>query len=105
MSEGNGKAKIYQLSISGAVSKEITAQYERAKTAALAGEFKQSLIHIFHRLKHDPLDFGEPLFHYASSGLQLRHAIVAPILVEYAVHPDRPFVILRSITFRPKGAP
>jgi hypothetical protein len=42
------------------------------------------------------LTFGEPLYRLPALRLLVRHAMVAPLVVDYAVYEERPVVFIRG---------
>jgi hypothetical protein len=58
--------------------------------------FLTALRQIVQRLRTDPLTFGEPQYGLPALHLVVRHAIVAPLVVDYAVHTERPLVFIRG---------
>jgi len=76
-----------------AVIKQLHGQAVQTGTGQ---RFLSSFRHIVERLRKDPLGFGEPLYHLPTLQLQVRQAIVLPLVLDYAVHDDRPLVFIRG---------
>ena len=51
---------------------------------------------IVEQLRTDPLTFGEPLYHLPVLKLQVRQAIILPLVVDFAVHEELPLVFIRG---------
>ena len=60
-------------------------------------EFLQKLRTILARLQEDPWHFGERFFPFREMNLMVCHGIIAPYLVDFAIHREQPWVFLRSI--------
>jgi hypothetical protein len=53
------------------------------------------------RLHRDPLVFGEQKYHYRGLKLELRVGIEPPLIVRYAVHEQKPLVIIKDVLALP----
>jgi hypothetical protein len=58
---------------------------------------RMSLQLIFHRLHNDPLSFGEPTNYLKHLHLDVPIAVVAPIVVHFAVHAEQELVLLKKV--------
>lgn len=70
------------------------------REAASQGRGRKALAairRIRQRLSHDPFGFGEPLYHLPALKLQVRTAIVLPLLVDFAVSEERPMVFIKNV--------
>jgi hypothetical protein len=48
-------------------------------------------------LRHDPLAFGEPLYHLHKLKLQVRTGVILPLSIDYAVYQVEPLVFLKGV--------
>jgi hypothetical protein len=48
------------------------------------------------RLREDPADFGEPIYHLPALQLQVRCAVIPPLGIHFAVHDVQPLVFLKD---------
>jgi hypothetical protein len=70
-------------------------QHREAAGAGKGKRFLTSLRHILERLRQDPLAFGDPLYRLPALKLLVCQAAVLPIVVDFAVHEERPLVFIR----------
>jgi hypothetical protein len=56
-----------------------------------------ALRQIYKRLRKDPCDFGESLYRLPALKLVLCQAVIARLLVDYAIHEDLPLVFIRGV--------
>jgi hypothetical protein len=88
--QGNGAPKVYHVSHLGSVKQALRKQYRDAKLQGMGKEYLAALRHIYHRLRHDPHGFGEPLFHLRAVKLLIHTAIHAPFTISSAfTRPNR----------------
>ena len=95
-SSANGKPQ-FQLDISGAI---VEALKELQRQASLQGRGKAFLTAFrkaVERLRRDAVQFGEPLYRLPALRLQVRLAVVSPLVLYFAVHEDRPLVFFKSV--------
>ncbi len=52
---------------------------------------------IVHRLRHNPLGLGEPLFNLPALRLQIRCVVGRPLVVDFAVNKDHFLVFIKGI--------
>ena len=71
--------------------------YNQAKAEGRAEAFMAAAREIADHLQHDPGEFGEPLYRLPALQLEVRHAVVAPLLIYFAVHKDRPLVFIKRV--------
>ena len=95
-SQGNGQRTVYQVHMSQHDSALLKQRHREAAQAGRGKQFMAALRHIIERLKKDPLEFGEPLYSLPALRLLVRQGMVLPLLVDYAVHQDRPLVFVRG---------
>jgi hypothetical protein len=79
--------------------------YKQAKHEGRADAFMDAAREIDHRLRRDPDDFGEPLYRLPALQLEVRHAVIAPLLIYFAVHEDRPLVFIKQVVLLPEKKP
>jgi hypothetical protein len=76
--------------------------YRRAKAKGQADAFIAAARDIAARLQRDADEFGEPLYNLPALNLEVRHAMVAPLLIYFAVHKDRPLVFIKRVALLPE---
>ena len=50
------------------------------------------------QLRKRPARFGEPLYRLPALRMEVRHAVLRPIAVQFGVCEDRPLVFIKSVT-------
>src|SRR5437016_1729077 len=88
----------YQVLSSASISKDFRQLYRKAKQEGRADAFISAARQIGHRLMRTPLEFGEPLYRLPALQLEVRHGAIAPLLIYFAVHEDKPLVFIKSVT-------
>lgn len=53
--------------------------------------------YILDRLRKNPNNLGEPLYHLSALGLEVRTCVVRPINVDFAVHKERFLVFIKGV--------
>lgn len=90
---GNGPS--YHVDMSGSAKATLKQQHLEAAQKGEGKRFVAAFANIVDRLRHDPTDFGEPLYRLQALKLQIRQAVVDRLVVEYGVHADKPLVVIR----------
>src|SRR5262245_12251080 len=96
---GNGSS--YHVDMSGFAKASLKQRHLEAAKKGEGKRFVAAVGKIVDRLRHDPTDFGEPLYHLQALKLQVRQAVVDHLVVEYGVHAHKPLVIIRSFKVLP----
>jgi len=94
---GNGQAPVYQVTFSGQTRERARQLHQEAAESGAGQQFVQAMRTIVQRLQSEPMNFGEPLDRLPSLKLQVRQGIVAPVVVDFAVHEERPLVFIRGL--------
>jgi hypothetical protein len=98
MTPQGGNGKTFQLVVSGAVLQSLKDLLARAAAVGLDDVVIQAVKQTRQQLTYDPFGFGEPIYRLQHLRLEVRMAVVSPLAVQFAVHQDKPLVILRSVT-------
>jgi len=53
------------------------------------------------RLINNPRNVGEPLYTLPALRLQVRHAAIGPLLIDFAVHDRMPLVFIKGVSLLP----
>jgi hypothetical protein len=69
--------------------------HAEAAAAGKGAEFLRTLRHVCERLRAEPGQFGEPLYHLSALKLQVRQAVIGRLAGKYGVHQERPLVFVR----------
>jgi hypothetical protein len=97
---GNGQPR-FQVHLSGKIAQTVRLLPEQAMQEGRAPAFVIAFRSMTQRLLNSPMDFGEPLYHLPALKLQVRHALIGPLVVYFAVHQHRPLVFLKELTLLP----
>ncbi|HEY8504318.1 MAG TPA: hypothetical protein VIL46_07025 [Gemmataceae bacterium] len=65
--------------------------------ARVGAQFLDVVRTLLSRLRDDPTEFGEPLYHLPVLRLQVRTGLLAPLVVHYGVHETQWFVFVRGV--------
>jgi hypothetical protein len=93
-SSSNGDPR-YDVEISGTNAADILAR--QASRAGIGREFVAAFRAVIARLRRDPNHFGEPLYRLPTMRLQVRCAVIRPLVVDFAVSEERPEVYIKSV--------
>jgi hypothetical protein len=95
--QGNGEQPgTYQVHLSLETKKKLQELHQEATQAGTGPRFIEALRVIAQRLRTDPMVFGELQYRLPALKLSVRQAIVSPLVVDYAVHDERPLVFNRG---------
>jgi hypothetical protein len=95
--EDNGQPIPYKLDMSGAVTLKINDLIHNPAHQAMRPKIIRALKIIFARLRGAPLDFGEIFRRLKSLNLLLHAAVVHPVGINFAIQPEKRFVILQRV--------
>jgi hypothetical protein len=87
----------FQIAFSGVIAESIRQFQRRASLQGRGEEFLVALRAVVDRLRHDPNEFGEPLYRLPVLGVQLRCAVIRPLYVDFGVCEDRPLVFIKAV--------
>jgi hypothetical protein len=89
----NGKG--FSVHHSAAVGNELKQLIQNASPSRrklIAAAFRR----ILQMLRNDPMRTGEALFRLPSLRMQIRTVVLIPLVIDFAVCEDRPFVFIRA---------
>jgi hypothetical protein len=95
-SHGNGQPKRYNVLASEHIKLNLEQLHEQSLEAGTSPAFMTALRQIGQRLQDDPSAFGEPLYRLPALRLQIRQAVILPLVVIYGVHEEEPLVFIRG---------
>jgi hypothetical protein len=95
-SQGNGQRPYYEISMSRVAGAALKQLHRQAAQAGTGPRFVAAYREILERLHKDPLDFGEPQYCLPALRLLVCQEVVAKLVVDFAVHEDRPLVFIRG---------
>ena len=98
---GNGQVR-FQVHLSGVIEEGFRQLQRQAWKEGRGHSFIIAMRSITRRLKSDPKNFGEPLYHLPGLRLQIRHAAVGPVLNDYGVHDHLPLVFIKGVSLLPQ---
>src|SRR5437879_495203 len=82
---------------SSALLREIERLQEQAARQGRGRETLAAIREIHERLRLNPLNFGEPLYRLPALRLHVRHGIILPLAVDFAVCEDQPRVFIKAM--------
>src|SRR5262245_38401094 len=94
--QGNGQSPVYDVRQSEQTKRELLKLHSQAAQRGEGKRFVAAARQILTRLRTDPANLGEPLFRLPALKLAVYHVVVAPLVVEYGVHDERPLVFIRG---------
>ena len=98
MSSPNGEGyPSYKVHNSQAISNEFKKLQRRATRQGRGEEFLQAAHEAYERMSQGPLNFGEPLYRLPAMRLQIRCAVVPPLVFHFAVSEVRPIVYIQAV--------
>jgi hypothetical protein len=97
--QGNGPPVRYNVSMSQATKAALKHLHLQAMRAGTGQRVVAAYREIIERLHKDPLNFGEPQYRLPALRLLVCQAIVRPLVVDFAVHEERPLVFIRGFRF------
>lgn len=96
MNSGNGPPRQYSISMSKVQRAKLKQLHQEQDALGLGQQFLSAYRTIVRRLQTDPKVFGEALYRLPALQLELHQAIVAKIVVDYAVHEHLKFVFIQG---------
>jgi len=93
--EENGT--LYEISFSGFIAQEIKKLHKNAKAMGIGKEYVEALTYAVFRLQHQPWSFGELVSHLKVAKLMVHVRIVKPLLIEFAIHEEKPIVFIKRV--------
>ena len=98
--EGNGGS--FEVLCSGAVLQKLR-DIQRQATVEGRGEAVLAAIRqVLLRLRHGPMEFGEPLYFLPALRMHLRHGGIGPLFIDFAVCEDHSLVFVKGATLLAK---
>ena len=96
MPSSNGKSG-YEVHNSAAINQEFRRLQRRAARQGRGEDFLRAARAIYDRLRHNPNEFGEPLYRLSVLRMQVRSAVIQPLHIDFAICEDRPLVFIMTI--------
>jgi hypothetical protein len=93
--EGNGA--VWHVSFVGTVAQEVKTLYKQAKEAGLGDAYIDSIKYARHRMRLNPMRFGELIRRRPKSGLVVHVRVVEPLLFEFAIHEETHNVLIQRV--------
>jgi hypothetical protein len=104
MSTPNGMKPSFKVAYSEAVKNALKDLVERAAREGYGKQILAALKTIDEQLRSNARKFGDPLYNLPKAKLQMMHRLLAPLVVYYAVHLEKPVVIVRRFKPFPSDA-
>jgi hypothetical protein len=87
----------YQVHVSGVVARRIERVQRQASREGRGPEALSAFRQILDRLEQEPNVFGEGLYRLPALRMQIRHAAIRPLFVDFAVCEDYPIVFIKGV--------
>ena len=94
-SEGNGI--VWHVAFAGTAAKDLKTLHKSAKKLGLGEAYVSAMRFAFHRMRYNPLAFGELIKKWPKSQLLFHIRIVEPLLFEFAIHEATHNVLIQRI--------
>jgi hypothetical protein len=94
--DGSGNSVPYAVTMSEQTKAVLKSLHAQQAAAGVGQKFLVALRQITQRLRSDPMTFGEPLYHLPALKLVVRQGVIAPLVVDYAVHEEQHHVFIRD---------
>jgi len=94
--QSNGEKVPFAVSMSIQTGETLKQLHVQAVMLGHGQRFLDAFRQILDRLRNSPFTFGEPVYRLPVLYLQVRHAVILPLVVDYAVHEDKPLVFIRG---------
>jgi len=94
MTEGNGPS--YSVSMSQQTRSLLKKLHLEAVQLGIGAQFLAAFRQILSQLQQNPCEFGEPLYSLAALKLQVRKGVIAPLVVTYGIHDEKPLVFIQG---------
>jgi hypothetical protein len=86
----------FRLDVSAVVAESMRALFRRAAQAGKGKPVLQAYRRIVQRLEASADSFGEPLYYLTNLQVEVRHAVIGPIAVDYGVMLSRNLVFIKG---------
>jgi hypothetical protein len=95
MITGNGTPSQYSISMSQVHRQELLQLHLQEHALGFGKRFLDAYREALRRLKRDPQVFGEALYRLPLANLDVRHAVVDRLVIDYGVHEETKIVFIR----------
>jgi hypothetical protein len=93
--EANGGP--FEVHASGVILQAFKEVQQQASFQGRGAEVLRAFRQIHHRLIHDPLSFGEPLYRLPALRMEIRSVVIGPVGVFFGVCEDRPLFFVNGV--------
>jgi hypothetical protein len=101
MATGNGEPH-FTIHVSRVVASELKKLQQKAWREGRGDEFLSAMYVLVEKLRHNPFRLGEPLYRLPALQLQVRHAAVGPLLIDFAVHEHERLLFIKGVKLLPQ---
>jgi hypothetical protein len=95
-SQGNGPPARFKVDMSAQTREALKQLQQEAIQSGKGAGFLSSARMIIARLHTEPRELGEPLYRLPALKLLVFQAVIPPLVVDYAVHEEIPYVFIRK---------
>jgi hypothetical protein len=101
---GNGQAH-FRVHLSDMMAEHVRDLQRQAWQEGRGPSFIVAFRSMTRRLINSPRSLGEPLYRLPALRLQVRHAAIGPLLIDFAVHDRLPLVFIKGVSLLPHEKP
>src|SRR5262249_10224870 len=87
----------YEVHCPGLIARSLKPIQHRANAEGRGKQVLLAIRRAWHRLSHDPLNFGEAIYRLPALRMQIRQGAIRPLFVDFGVCEDRPLVFIRGV--------
>jgi hypothetical protein len=87
----------FEIIISPKIAQQVRGLHRRAAREGVGRAFVTTFQTLVFRLRSAPDDFGEPMYRLPALRMQIRCAVVPPLIVHFGVCEDRPTVYVKGV--------
>ncbi len=95
--QGNGQRTPYQVILTQRSKESIARAHQQAVQVGKGQEFLDTMRAINERLRNATEQFGDPHYRLPLLKLLVYQAALSRVVVDYAIHQERPLVFVRSV--------
>jgi hypothetical protein len=93
--------RTYAVHGSGVIAAALKEIQSRANQEGRGKQVLAAIEQVHRRLRRDPNGFGEPIYRLPALRMQVRTAVVGPLVIDFGVCEDRPLVFIKVVRLLP----
>ena len=97
MSGTNGSGRRYTVGVPERIRDQLRDIADRAVARGQGDRVTAAYAEILTRLRQQPREYGEPMYHLRKMRMMVRNVAVDPLYIEFGVHDDQSQVVIRRV--------